>query len=137
VQIYQMNNVGPRYSSTNSWAQVSTGGRSVSAVSAATAPIWSPGTVAMDVSKVEGYTLQYAGSRPADRDAVDARVIGNIRARRGDIIDSQSQVGGWPNLAVNQRAVALPANPNVTNASGYTNLELWLQDMARAVEEGL
>jgi hypothetical protein len=32
------------------------------------------------------------------RDAVDTRVIADIRARRGRIIDSQADVGGWPAL---------------------------------------
>jgi hypothetical protein len=42
--------------------------------------------------------------------------------------------GGYPNLAVNRRAVSLPANPNEVTASGYTNLELWLHRMAAQVE---
>ncbi|RYG16113.1 MAG: pectate lyase, partial [Caulobacteraceae bacterium] len=32
------------------------------------------------------------------RDAVDARVIEGVRTRTGRIIDSQTQVGGWPDL---------------------------------------
>jgi len=134
VTLYQKNNLGPRYSSTNAWAVVDLGGRSQSSVEAGSPPIWAPGVVAMDAADVEAYTLQYAGARPADRDAVDKRVIANLRARQGDIINSQNDVGGWPNLAVNVRPLTLPANPNVTNSNGYTNLELWLQGMARAVE---
>jgi hypothetical protein len=37
-------------------------------------------------------------------------------------------------LAVNVRALTLPADPNAVTASGYTNLELWLQSMAKALE---
>lgn len=33
------------------------------------------------------------------RDAVDERIVDNVRQRRGTLIDSQSQVGGWPLLA--------------------------------------
>jgi len=36
-------------------------------------------------------------SRPA-RDAVDARIVDEVRHRGGAIIDSQRQVGGWPEL---------------------------------------
>ncbi len=32
------------------------------------------------------------------RDAVDARVINDVRAHQGRLIDSQDQVGGWPTL---------------------------------------
>lgn len=35
----------------------------------------------------------------APRDAVDQRVIAAIRSRTGRIIDSQDEVGGWPDLA--------------------------------------
>jgi len=41
--------------------------------------------------------LRKAGAS-APRDAVDARVIASIRARGGRIIDSQDEVGGWPEL---------------------------------------
>ena len=33
------------------------------------------------------------------RDAVDARIIAGVRTRTGRIINSQSEVGGWPDLA--------------------------------------
>jgi hypothetical protein len=36
-------------------------------------------------------------SRPA-RDAVDARLVNQVRTRRGRIIDSQEEVGSWPEL---------------------------------------
>lgn len=36
-------------------------------------------------------------SRPA-RDAVDTRLIGHVRDRKGAIINSQAEVGGWPKL---------------------------------------
>ena len=34
----------------------------------------------------------------APRDAVDARVVADVIDRRGRIIDSEDQVGGWPDL---------------------------------------
>lgn len=85
------------------------------------------------------------------RDAVDARVIAGARDRSGRIIDSQTQVGGWPELAPGtpwvdgdgdgmpddwERAHGLdPANavdgPADRNGDGFTNLEDWLNELAR------
>jgi hypothetical protein len=84
---------------------------------------------------VESYVLAYAGARPADRDQVDARVTNGARAGTGRIIDSPSQVGGWPTLAQNTRAFVTPANPSGDNdGDGYTNLEEVLHQMAATVE---
>jgi hypothetical protein len=92
---------------------------------------------------VKEHVLKYAGARPADRDAVDARIISQTRAGTGRIINCvaangttrcERNGGGYPNLAQNRRALTLPANPNEVTASGYTNLELWLQRMAAEVE---
>ncbi|MDP5280569.1 pectate lyase [Sphingomonas sp. DG1-23] len=85
------------------------------------------------------------------RDAVDIRVIAGVRDRTGRQIDSQSEVGGWPELA------SLPAPPDRDkdgmpdawershgldpgradgngdrDGDGYTNLEAWLADLVRA-----
>src|SRR6185295_17953462 len=40
---------------------------------------------------------QVGASRPK-RDAVDARLIEHVRDRTGKLIDSQQEVGGWPEL---------------------------------------
>jgi hypothetical protein len=41
--------------------------------------------------------LQHAGAS-SRRDAVDARVVAGVRSGTGGIIDSQEDVGGWPDL---------------------------------------
>ena len=41
--------------------------------------------------------------------------------------------GGWPVYAVNRRTLTLPANQATVTASGYTNLELWLQQMDKSL----
>ncbi len=84
-------------------------------------------------SSVPAFVLANAGARPADRDSVDARVVAEATSRTGAIIAHQSEVGGWPTLAVNTRALTTPANPHSYSGS-YTNLELWLQGYAAAVE---
>jgi hypothetical protein len=92
---------------------------------------------------VRDHVLKYAGARPADRDSVDRRIVEQVRAGTGRIINCVApngsarcsrNGGGWPAMAENSRALTLPANPNTVTPSGYTNLELWLHDMAADVE---
>jgi hypothetical protein len=112
-------------------------------IAAGSAPIWPTGLVAKPSSAVLSLVLAGAGARPADRDAVDARIIAGVRTRTGQIINCVSadgsarcakNGGGWPVLAQRTRTLALPANPNQVAGDGYTNLEHWLQAMAAEVE---
>jgi hypothetical protein len=96
------------------------------------------------------HVLARAGAWP--RDAVDARVVGSVRAHAGRHIDSQEEVGGWPELTAGrpepdrdgdgmpdawETAHGLdPARPDGDadrNGDGMTNLEDWLADRAAAV----
>jgi hypothetical protein len=131
-KIFVKDNSGPLMTS-NPWSVVKTS-RNISELNASTPPVWAPGMVAMPSSSVENYVLGSSGARPLNRDSVDSRVVSQVRGRTGGLIDSPSQVGGYPSLAVNVRALTLPADPNSVTASGYTNLELWLQSMAKALE---
>lgn len=84
------------------------------------------------------------------RDSVDTRIVDSVRSRGGALIDSQAQVGGWPDLPVGkaandrdgdgmpdawERANGLnPSNPADgaadRNRDGVTNLEDWLAEAA-------
>ena len=95
-----------------------------------------------------------APTRPR-RDAVDARVVGEVEARAGRIIDSQRDVGGWPAYAsvsgprrrgrgrhagrLGARARARPGRSQATArapaATAGTNLELYLNELAGAPAE--
>jgi pectate lyase len=44
------------------------------------------------------YMLPKVGASLPKRDSVDARLIEDVRNRTGKIIDSQTEVGGWPEL---------------------------------------
>ncbi|MFN7054034.1 polysaccharide lyase family 1 protein [Hyphomonas sp.] len=75
---------------------------------------------------VERYVLANAGARPWDRDAHDVRVFANAAEGRGDIIDSQNQVGGYPKFEPTYRAfdpalwdleTMLPLSPEALDAS--------------------
>lgn len=87
-------------------------------------------------SSLEAFLLPKVGARPLDRDAVDARVIANITARAGGFISNESDVGGYPALAANTRVLTPPASPHADSGNGYRNLEVWLQGLARALEQG-
>jgi hypothetical protein len=96
------------------------------------------------------HVLARAGAWP--RDAVDARVVESVRTRTGHHIDSQEEVGGWPELAAGrpepdtdgdgmpdawERAHGLDpgrADGNADrNGDGMTNIEDWLAARAEAV----
>ena len=104
--------------------------------------------------------LAYAGCRLPVRDGIDTRIAGEVangtatyRGSKGNIpgiIDSQADVGGWPALAslsapTDTDADGMPdaweiargLNPSlasdrnlVDSASGYTQLELYLNELA-------
>lgn len=66
---------------------------------------WNPLAAAPDVAPVKAdagpkgceHVLADAGAS-SPRDDVDTRVVSDVRGRKGKIIDSQADVGGWPDL---------------------------------------
>ena len=65
----------------------------------APAPVsWPAGLPVLEARDVETHLLANAGARPWDRDAHDIRVLFFIAEGRGEIIDSEAQVGGFPKL---------------------------------------
>jgi len=52
--------------------------------------------------------LRSAGSRPAHRDPIDARIVRSVIDGSGRIIDSQDQVGGYPVRPLTRRALVVP-----------------------------
>ena len=95
-------------------------------------------------------TLAFAGANLPMRDAVDIRIINEVRTCKGKIIDSPSEVGGWPTLAAGtaptdsdkdgmpdswETANGLNAKSNLDgpldkDGDGYTNLEEYLNELA-------
>ncbi len=91
--------------------------------------------------------LSFVGASAA-RDTVDTQIVTDVRNQTGAIIDSQTQVGGWPTLnstaaptdtdqdgIPNYFELALGwstsvANNNHTNSDGYTDLEWYLNWLA-------
>jgi pectate lyase len=94
--------------------------------------------------------LERVGAVRPKRDAVDARIVADVRSRGGKIIDSQADVGGWPTLQSappkpdrdgdgmpdewESRHRLDPDDPadgaRIDPASGYTPLERYLAELA-------
>ncbi|NIJ20704.1 hypothetical protein FHS95_002396 [Sphingomonas naasensis] len=62
------------------------------------APFWPAGFVAKPARQVEKWVLAEAGARPWDRDAVDKRIVAEVRAGKGRVIDDEREVGGYPKV---------------------------------------
>jgi hypothetical protein len=65
---------------------------------------WPAGLTARSAVEVETWVLANAGARPWDRDAHDVRILADVAEGRGKIIDSETQVGGYPSVAPTRRA---------------------------------
>ncbi|MCR9064387.1 MAG: pectate lyase [Cytophagales bacterium] len=94
--------------------------------------------------------LEWGGASLPKRDAVDIRIVNDVRNRSGKIIASQKDVGGWPELKSidapkdkdedgipDEWEIRNGLNPNnasdgiTIGANGYTNLEKYLNDLAK------
>ncbi len=120
------------------------GERHRSAERFATAPV-----TVLPLERVETEVLAKAGARPATRDAVDLRVVRQVKERTGRIINSHEDVGGFPQLTIGEapadgdhdgmpdaweRAHGTdPANAADgaldADADGYTNVEEYLHSL--------
>lgn len=87
-------------------------------------PVWPDGLRALAAAEVADDVVRHAGARPGDRDAVDRRIIGDFLARKGRIIDSQREVGGYPTCEPTARKLDVPAE----------GVEAWLATFADKVE---
>ena len=54
--------------------------------------------------RVQDAVIENAGATPWNRDAVDRRIVADVIEGRGEIIDSQDQVGGYPAYAETRKA---------------------------------
>lgn len=59
------------------------------------APLWPDGLKALPVSAVERHFMVGAGARPWGRDAVDLRILRQVKDGTGRVIDDEAEVGGY------------------------------------------
>jgi pectate lyase len=108
-------------------------------------PVWNSGLTVRNTANnvVHDYVLNSSGARPSDRDAVDKRLVSQVRNRNGQIINCVASNGttrcaknggGWPTMSQNTRALTLPANQATITASGYSNLEVWLHSLDQSIQ---
>lgn len=72
-------------------------------VSAEAPPDMPEGLAPMPSNLVERHVLANAGARPWDRDGHDVRLLADVAEGRGRIIDSQEEVGGYPEMESSER----------------------------------
>ena len=110
-------------------------------------PDWAEAAVGT-AAQAEARVLAHAGAGRI-RDAVDRRIIDGVRHRAGRIIDSQVEVGGWPDLEAGTPWIdgdgdGMPDDWEISqgldptdaadgtadrDSDGYTNLEDWLNSL--------
>lgn len=61
--------------------------------------IWPEGLTALPAADVQRYVLSEAGARPWDRDKDDVQLISDVAEGRGNIIDSENDLHGYPSFA--------------------------------------
>ena len=87
-------------------------------------PVWPDNFTPLSSAEVVNYVVNHAGARPKERDEVDQRIIQDFLARKGKIIDSQDEVGGYPTDKSTYRKLDVPAE----------DIESWLARYAHALE---
>ncbi len=87
-------------------------------------PLWPDGLT--PVQDAFGQQLSTVGARPAQRTEIDERIVEHTIERGGTHIDSQAEVGGYPNLPETERELTVPSDPAEFTA--------WLDQHTRAVE---
>lgn len=87
-------------------------------------PVWPTSFIALPSGKVEQYVLSHAGARPNDRDDIDKRIIQDFLDRKGKLIDSQNDVGGYPDHKPVYRELEIPED----------DIEEWLSKLAAELE---
>jgi pectate lyase len=68
------------------------------------APALPFGVSLLPSAKVQDAVIANAGARPWDRDDIDRRVVADVIEGRGEIVDSQEDVGGYPQVKETRQA---------------------------------
>jgi hypothetical protein len=83
--------------------------------------VWPRGLEAKTTTAAVWHAARFAGARPARRDPIDQRIISSALSGTARIIDSQDEVGGYPQYEPASQAIEVPAD----------NRRAWLDRLAR------
>jgi hypothetical protein len=99
MQVYVKNNIGfgRQTNSGNEWNIVDDNGTGEQ-YRVMAPPIALSGITENNVEELSDIILNYAGAILPSRDAVDERLLDDVRNKTGGNISSQDDVGGWPDL---------------------------------------
>lgn len=153
TKIYLAGNATPDGQPDEQWRLVQFGWRSrpVPDDYKALAPFPTAAITATSAAEARDLVLAGAGATAPRRDAIDARIVANVRNGTGSLIDSPRQVGGYPEYREGvapadgdgdgmsdewERGRGLdPANAadgaEDDDGDGYTNLEEYLHSLTR------
>ena len=87
-------------------------------------PVWPEGLRPLPSCETVSFVTQHAGARPKDRDDIDKRIIKNLIERKGRVIDSQDDVGGYPKTEMTRHTLSIPTE----------KIDDWLVEQAQALE---
>lgn len=71
-------------------------------------PLWPRRLAALPASDTLESVVRNAGARPWDRDSIDRRIISDLRMRKGRVINSQDEAGGYPRFSPVTRPLVVP-----------------------------
>jgi hypothetical protein len=118
--VYLDDNMGPE-------GQLSVEGEDVSDVTfTSSSPLEKESIEAISAENLESHVVDAVGPRPAVRTHHDERIISQLVNRSGQIIDSQSDVGGYPDLTATHRELDIPRDQD--------NVDDWFESHTRKVE---
>jgi len=86
-------------------------------------PSWPPFLDVLPCGRVESHVASHAGARPLERDAVDSRIVSDFLNRKGKMINSQTEVEGYPAGGMTVRKLEVPGE----------GVQEWLQSFSTAV----
>lgn len=87
-------------------------------------PLWPERLQSVTGGQTYENVLASVGARPSDRTPHDERIVADVRERTGAVIDSQADVGGYPELESAERQLDVPDD----------GLAEWLHQYTVAVE---